>query len=231
MTDRKIIIESSFNERRYDADRLSLAWITRRMRIFMDFTFRSMKQQSNQNFLHLLRYDAESEANLKEALSHYEKLPENIRFVKAKAEYAPAIKDYIKGSKQYFQVRLDSDNMYQSRFIEELHDYQPAETTEVLINQDGYIYEELSQRQAYFRQASPPFYTFLFKTEVYLKGKRYHIPTHLDAIQLRHELLPERNYMVVVHLSNVNNTFDRLHKEMINDPDEIQAILKRFRGE
>lgn len=229
---RKIIIESSFNDRQWDPNRLTAEWINRRMKIFMSYTCKSIKRQTNQDFLHLIRYDPDSEELIHEALSCYEKLPENIRFVQRGGEYGKAIKAYIEGSNQYFQIRLDSDNMYQHKFLEHLHQYQPAVDTQILINQGGYIYDAINLRLAHFFHPSPSFYTFIYNIDQYLSGERYAIKTHGDAIKLKHELLPDGNFIVLVHDCNVSNTFNMgTRKGIIDDPSAVKDILNRFIGD
>lgn len=231
MSERRIIIDTSFNEMRYDPKRLSQEWIDYRMKIFMLYTLKSLKQQTNQNFLQLLKYDPQSEEQIQKSLSQYDKLPANIRFVRYSDEYKQEFINYIQGSRQFYLTRLDSDNLYQHEFIEQLHQYQPNENTEVLINQHGYIYDVTSKRLAHFYHFSPSFYSLIYNTDDYLNGKRYTFRSHRNAIKLKHELLPAGNFMVLVHNNNVLYVFDiSTRKKIIDDPQEISEVLKRFLG-
>jgi len=216
---------------RYHSDRLTQTWIDYRMEIFMRYTMQSMKKQTNQEFLHVLKYDADSADKIEIALSQYEKLPANIRFVRFPDEYKKVLREYVTGSQELYLVRIDSDNMYHYRYIDLLHSLTPDKQTEALVNQHGFILDAVNGRLAHFYARSPSFYTLIYDTEAFLQGHRYIFKTHNDVIRLRHELLSSANFMVLVHERNVSNMFDmRYRGELIENRRDIETTLKDFIG-
>ena len=80
---KRIIVDILFNawkrsSRIYDRD-----WIENRMKIFMNYTLKRLKGQSNQNYIALVRYDRSTEKLIRQALSKYPPLPPNIKFIDA----------------------------------------------------------------------------------------------------------------------------------------------------
>ncbi|WP_367757313.1 glycosyltransferase [Ammoniphilus sp. 3BR4] len=202
-------------------------WIENRISIFMNFTLNSLKNQTNQNFLALIRYADQTEGLVKQALKKYPGLPANIKFAKLSNHMQISL-EYIQGSEFTYIVRLDSDDMYHLSFIQQLHDYKPKEGTKVLINQKGYMYNSLNYSLSTYTRSSPPFYTLIYKTEDYLQGIRYRIKGHANAIRLRHEILKPRNFIVVIHNGNSLSTF--VKEKMVTNPLEVKRILQQFMG-
>lgn len=229
MEKRKLIINITFNTFRFNEHRLEKGWIDDRVEKFMKFCLPSLKLQTNQDFLTLVQYDPLSEEYVNKALVKYGKLPENVRFVSARGN--PVLK-HIDGFDTLYLIRLDSDDAYHKSFIQQLHDYKPKVDTEVLINQKGYLYDSTTNRLAHIVYESPQFYTFIYKVPEYLAGKRYSLPGgHAGAIKLKHEILDKRNFLNIVHSSNVLKTPKHLYyKNIIPDPAEVRAIVKEFLG-
>ncbi|MBU7008556.1 glycosyltransferase [Phosphitispora fastidiosa] len=231
MGKKQIIVNINFNTHRFTDKRLTKEWIDERIGVFNKFTLRSLKNQTNQDFLTLVNYDPVTESLVMDALGNHEKLPDNVKFV------TPSEKNVINNIKGYdhvYIVRIDSDNLYHTSFIQQLHDYNPKEETQVLINQKGYVYDSVNNKLATYFQVSPSFYTLVYKVEDYLKGIRHVIPgTHGAAIKLPHEILDRSNYTIVIHTCNFMNgahLFKWKDSRVITDKDEYDAILKDFMG-
>lgn len=229
MGKRKFIINITFNTFRWNEHRLEKDWIDDRIEKFMKFSLRSLKLQTNQDFMALVQYDPLSEENIKQALERYDKLPENVRFVIPKGN--PILK-HIEGYDTLYLIRLDSDDAYHKSFIQQLHDFQPKKDTKVIINQKGYLYDSTRNRLAHVFYESPQFYTFIYKVPEYLAGKKYLLSGgHAGAIALEHEILDKRNFLNIVHSSNVLKTPRHLnYKNIIHNPEEVSAIVKQFLG-
>ncbi|MDF2035795.1 glycosyltransferase [Cytobacillus oceanisediminis] len=229
MSERKIIIDIVFNTFGFNEQRYTKEWIDNRIAVFTKFTRSSLENQTNQDFVTFVRYEDKTKDLVEQALSNHKKLPNNIQFVNKK-EYRDRFNEVIQNSKEFFKVRLDSDDMYHNSFIQQLHDYKPKKGTEILINQKGYIYDSLEGRLATYYYKSPPFYTFVYNTEDYLNGTRYKTPGgHAGAIQLKHEILDGSNYMVVVHSKNNSTKFSsRWRQDMIDDQGKVKNILRSF---
>lgn len=231
MAEKLIIVNIQFNTHKYTDKRLTKEWIDERMGIFNSFTLQSLKNQTNQNFLSFINYDPSTEELVNKALSKYEALPSNIRFVppsECKLSMADAMKDYD----DLYLVRVDSDNLYHKSFIQQLHDYRPKEDTEALLCQKGYAYDSVKNNLGHYHQLSPPFYAYIYKTEDYLKGKRYKFSGGHGAVltALKCEILEGRNYTVVIHSSNFSNSDRLLKGSTILAKEEAESILREFLG-
>ena len=211
MLSKRIIFGIEFNSRSTRPEwkiGLTAGWINYRMSVFMKYTMKSLKNQTNQDFVALIQYADRTEPLIKLELSKYEPLPENIQFVPA-SKYQENIMKQITGFDRLYLVRLDCDDMYHNSIVQQLIDYRPKSNTQTLINQRGYVYDAIRQRFAAINQQSPPFHTLIYKVQEYMKGKRYSIPGgHRKVIKLKHEILTRkgnRNYMIVVHKRNTLN--------------------------
>lgn len=231
---KKIIIDIEFNSRpATKAKSIQLShtkeWIDYRMFIFNKFTLQSLKKQTNQNFLVLVRYDKKTTSLINNALCYFETLPPNILFI-SNNKYQSTIRKNILGYDYLYLVQLDCDDMYHKTFINQLHEYTPKKGTEVLINQNGYVYDSINNRLGYWYHKSPPFYTTINPVKDYLKGKRIAIGKyHALAIKYQHEIINKRNYTVLIHDKNTMNKFDSYRvKNVIWDTDEISRILEDF---
>lgn len=235
MPNKKIIVGIEFNNRSKPGNRwkvgLTKRWIEYRMSIFMKYTLQSLVKQTNQRFNVLVRYAESSESVIKQTLMKYKALPGNIQFV-PDGQYLKAQKALTRGFKHLYLVRLDCDDMYHKSFIQQLHNYKPKPGTCALINQTGYVYDSLRHRVATVKKASPPFYTFIYKTSAYNKGVRYQTPRgHTSVINLKHEILAKsgkRNYMVVVHDKNTLNQRLLSKTNFVSNRSKVNVILKKY---
>lgn len=229
----KIILRIPFNDSNYlNGKNLTKEWIEYRLRISMKYTIDSLKKQTNQDFIAIFRFVAETEDIIKEALSKYESLPANIRFIKHTETEDFINQEITNGDYDYlFLVRLDSDDLYHKDYIEKLHRYQPKEGTQFLINQKGFIYDDETKRLAHWEQASPPFFVWVYPVQDYLAGIRYYTPGgHVSVIQFPHEVLDENNFMVVHHNQNTVTKFDEspFLTGHIKDQNVISKIMNEF---
>ncbi|MCM1989301.1 glycosyltransferase family A protein [Oceanirhabdus seepicola] len=208
-------------------------WIENRIDIFMNYTLKSLKNQTNQNFLARVIYHHSTEKIVKQTLAKYDELPNNVKFLTRK-QYNQDILEVIKGHDYLYFVRLDSDDMYHKSYIQKLHDYQPKKETKALINQKGYVYDSINNRLIEFFHKSPPFFTFIFKVEEFLSGVRWYKTEHghTGVIKLPHEILQGRNYIFHAHNNNVirkegyfnSKKYKQIHKS------KVRQILKQFIG-
>ncbi|MGL4737875.1 MAG: hypothetical protein ACRCW2_10515 [Cellulosilyticaceae bacterium] len=230
---RKIVIWAFFNvdpgwaNNPYKEARLTKEWIDYRMGLFMNYTCKSFRMQSNQDFLALIAYDPKTEALIQEALAAYEPLPDNIRFITNL--YAETCKACV-GYDRLYHMRIDSDNMIHPDFVSKLWAIDPGEDTEVIIPQWGYVYDVIGGGLCEFYQESPPFYTLIYKEDEYRKGKSLRGANgHAGMIQLNHEILEGHNFMVLVHKQNILNRFDGyLCHRPIEIGIEREEVIKTF---
>lgn len=229
MNHKKIVIMIHFNSLKYSEARLTKEWIENRLDIFERFTLKSIKIQTNQDFDVYLQCDKASMSTINECLSAREPLPANVHF----ENRSVCQKEILKGLDQYeylYWVRLDSDNLYHKDFIDKLHQYSPKEETEVLISQNGYIYDGCEGTLASYYQPSPPFYAYIYKAENYIKGDRYNTPGgHGSVIKLhQYELIEGNNYIVTLHGKNVSNDRRLINRELIIEGSKRGTILSEF---
>ena len=228
-----IIIESCFNIIPARKERLTKEWIENRINIFMNYTLKSLKAQTNQNFFALLLYDNRSEILIKNELEKYEELPKNVKFV-TKDEFNKIVAERIKNYDLLYMVRLDCDDMYHKTFIQQLFDINPPQGTQAIINQRGYIYDSVRNLIAEFPCKSPNYYALIYNVKSYLNGERYKLPGGHDyVINLPHQIIRKYNYIRHAHS---NNNVTRLEKygiteeDCIKDEKQIMKILEDFIG-
>lgn len=248
---KKIIVSSKFNimtgirNKTYGRNenlRFTKDWIENRMKIFMNFTCKSLQKQTNQNFTALYVYEDGTENLIIDALSKYPPLPENIKFIK-KSEYDTVIDSLTIGYDELYLTRLDSDDMYVKTFIQKLHDYKPKEETEALLCQYGYIYDSINKRLGEYYHYQFTFYTFIYKlNNEDNKFSSLNITpwdvlvnfSHLKIIDYKYESIPERNFIFNIHSHNTDSIFGiydwgncRVEREILDKP-EIGRITSDF---
>ena len=103
MENKTVIINSIFNVKPYLAngiERYTLEWIEYRIKIFQEFTLKSLKLQTNQNFNFFICYEDATDEIIKSVLNKYDPLPENIHFI-CKSDYYDEVKKYLDGYEYY----------------------------------------------------------------------------------------------------------------------------------
>jgi len=232
MKDRIVVINIKFTSWRRTQS-LDKEWIKNRLRIFAEYTLNSIKAQTRQDFIVIMKCSEELfDFTINEA-KNIMSIPENVIFlncIKKSSEFK-LLKELVAGYIYYYETRLDSDDMYIKTYVDMLYKYTPKDETEVLINQEGYIYDTKTGRLAPYHYTSPPNYTFIYKVEDYLKGFRYDLGNvgHRNAILLKHEILKGNNFLFIIHKDNIHSTFDSLisyRGELIEEGKE--DILKGF---
>ncbi|WP_168120506.1 glycosyltransferase [Paenibacillus sp. HB172176] len=227
MKDIGVIMEIPFNSREYSKQIYDRNWINYRMEITMKYTAKCLKQQTSSDFTALFLYKDETEQMIKEALSRYEKLPPNIRFVPASQSRSIAA-EALKDASLTYSVRLDSDNMFAKDYMERLRGATVKPDIQAIVTQQGYIYDSIHHRLARVTYPSPSFFALIYKTEEFLTGKKYPMRTHHDAIKLKHMLMPGRNFVVVVHKTNALNEFRVGRKSDLIESSKIAEVLDAF---
>lgn len=216
MESKTIVISSMFNVNPYPQnpkEAYTLEWIKYRIKIFQEFTLRSLKLQTNQNFNYFLCYQDGTEEIVKAELNKYDKLPDNVHPV-MKSKYHDEIKKCIKGYDSVYFVRLDSDDAYHKSYVQQLYDYKLKEGTVSLINRYGYIYDSTNKEIGKAFSKVVTFYVFIYKVKDYLDGQVFNPDvTDVDteqyiALKVPHEFIEKRNYLWHVHNKNAVTNFD-----------------------
>jgi len=229
---KKIIIQIPFNVQGFNKENeINEEWIDYRLKLFMGWNVKSLKAQTNQWFTAMLRCRDETLEYIKERIER--SIPANVLIVGTN-EYHQKTAELIKGYDSFYQVRMDSDDMYEKNFVDMLHNYTPKPEIEVLISQRCYTYDINLRRLAYFFYNSPQSYVLIYKPKEYLAGKRYILKNgHGGAILLKYELLSGVNYMDTCHSRNDSSYFEggtggKKQWSEIKDKDDIKEILKDF---
>lgn len=207
---RKIAINIPFNYAnvyRKKQTALTKEWIDKRIDIFMKYTLKSLKNQTNQNYIAYILYDIKSKSIIEQALLKYPTLPKNVTFIPGN-NYTAEVQKYISEHKYFYEVHLHSDDMYHKTFIDQIQNYKPQINTKILICQNGYIYDSINNRLAKYYNFSSGFNCYIYKVKEYLLGLRYDIRGDMGAITHPHELLEKVNYINHSHDDNVVFSFD-----------------------
>ncbi|WP_138755426.1 hypothetical protein [Paenibacillus sinopodophylli] len=230
------------------------AWINKRVDVFMNFTLKSLLNQTNPHYLAYIVYHDSSRAYIDNALLAYPPLPPNIRFISS-SEYEAEVIRQLEGYKYWYELHLYSDDMYHKAYIDMLYNYRPRPETKVLICQNGYIYNSVSDILAQYFNFSSSFNCLIYKVSDYVNGVRHNIfqPSETGiwtgAIQLEHEIMPYPVYINHGHDANTafffaqevqNNAMQNvwtnnagyysLFGDIIYDPYMKQRILEDFLG-
>lgn len=249
MSNRKMIIKSNFNifigniyGVQYDPEiRKTKEWIEKKLNIFMNYTLKSFKMQTNQNFLAVIRFEDDTEEKIFEALSHYEELPANVQFIRS-SKFRKKILEYAGDCDELYVTRVDTDDMYHKSYIQKLFDYTPKkEGTKVLLNQDGYMYDSIRKEILKVKYKSPPFHTNIYKKhEIQTDRMLSEVPKgHLFLVKFPYEVLEGNNYIWHIHDSNISVATGRYHsadgisvnpKEIITNHNEIKKLLEEYIG-
>lgn len=231
---KRIIIRIALNS--YDIPakssvRLTAAWINARLDIFWNYTLKSLKAQTNQDFDVFVDCSKDSEILPTTFLAQRDPLPSNIHF-NCGWDSDFAIDEIAKHYDWLYITRLDSDDLYKKTFVENLYNLSIAPTTQAIVCQDGYLYDIKTQTLKTYFDFSPPFYTFVYPTSDYLLRKRYQLTPNLGHASvihvLQYEILPGANYMVTVHTDNTGTTSDSPLAKKTLSAAEREAILPQF---
>lgn len=225
---RKVVIEINFNNYGIKPERLSRKWLEDRIGIFQSLTLRSLKKQTNQNFLAVVKLAGGCSELVEEILAQYKPLPANVRFGTS-IESKRRMEAYVEGAQELYVARIDSDDLYHESFVQQLHDYKPKPGTVALVNTHGYTWDRVNNLMEQTYHPCLSFYTFIYSVPDFLSGYRVQIPNgggHGNVPLLPHEILTGRNYVTVIH--KTNTTVRRLGKKDFLSTQEMKQVLSQF---
>lgn len=226
MTKRRVVIEINFNNYGLNPERLTKSWIENRMSIFQRYTLKSLKKQTNQNFLTVCKLAGGCNEIINNVLNQFEPLPNNIKFGTS-IETQRLIEAYTQGYDELYIARQDSDDLFHKTYVQQLHNFQHKSSTDILISQDGYMWDTVENSMVPIHFESPQYYTFIYMVKDYMEGKRYVLPGgHGYAIKLPHEIIQNRNFVNIVHPSITSKK--RLPAGKRIEPTMINKILEEF---
>lgn len=219
-------------------------WIKNRINIFMNYTYKSLLNQTNQDFTAIIIYDDKTENIVISEANNYGQMPENIFFI-GRSIVDKFIKEKIAGSEYAYFVRIDSDDMYHREYIQKLHEYTPQKDTAAIINEWAYLYDSFNNKLYVCHAKVLSCYTLIFKTEDYISGKVPSVITNqIDAQMataryiLKNEELEGINCVWHVHSKNTitsaDQGFTNQWTNYLSAPIENELIkgliISEFRG-
>lgn len=225
---------------------LTEEWINNRISIFMNFTLKSLVNQSNQNYLAFVVYHDSTKPYIDKALQNYPELPFHIQFISSSG-YEEAVLKALDGYDYFYELHLYSDDAYHKDYIEQLYHYRPAPQTKVLICQNGYAYQSNTHELVEYYNFSSSFNCLIYNVKDYVNGVRHNIyePVWTGAIALPHEIISNRVYLNHAHEANSaffledeknwnwrNEKGEPLNlvENTITNNEEKQRILQEFLG-
>ena len=217
---KKIIVKINFNNWNGTEERLNKEWIDYRISIFINYTLKSLKLQTNQDFLALVLYDKATTDLIKQALACYDPLPENVKFL-TPVESETRVVESIKSYDYLYYTFLASDDMFHKWYFQLLNEYRHKEESVVIIPQYGYAYDSLQNRLTNFFFYAPSFCTLIYKVEDYLQGTRHKLEGGWTGI-FKHprEIIKYPSWINHIHSCNTGITFEKVlswrHKGIIN---------------
>jgi hypothetical protein len=225
-----------------NTEKNNVEWISNRINIFMNYTLKSLKLQTNQHFKAFVAYSDLTKDLVLQELVKYDPLPSNIKFIEFSL-LDSEIRKTIKKSKYFYFIRIDSDDMYHKSYIQKMHDYTPDKYTTAVINPYGYLYDSTNNKIGKCKARVTSCYTLIFNTKDYLEGKTYNVLTDQIDSQMwfawsyfPKEILLGRNYVWHVHSKNTITNFEQWFTDIwveeltdiTTDKTEIENILKDY---
>jgi tetratricopeptide (TPR) repeat protein len=214
--------------------RLSRPWIAYRIRLFMNYTCKSLINQTNQNFHALLLCDGASLDIVRDEISKYYALPRNIEIIDGDAHEA-RLAELMDGSEFYCQTKLDSDNMYHKHYVDYLHHHVPEPETKFLAFTKGYTFDANGGAIALYRATREYFYARVGRVEDWADDSKVAQPLGQTerAATIPHELIHEpAMLMITCHDTNVSNRLTLVHPtRTIFRHRTLETIWKDFTGD
>lgn len=228
--------------KKYEKERLEEEWLSKRLDTFMKFTAQCLINQSDQSFVAIYAYANNTEKYIRDILSRYPKLPDNIRFVKV-TEYMNELDKITEGYDMLLLSRLDTDDLYKYDFVERLMAYDIDDDTEEILCQRGYIYDSINNKLAEYYHHHFTFYTFIYRLGE--GDKKYNSLDinpmdlllnfrHVRTTNYKYKPFEGRNFIFVIHnensdskFSDYDNGFNRVGNH-IYDENKIADILYCF---
>ena len=212
------------------------AWMERRCEIMNKYTIPSMRAQTCQDFEWWIevRVDTveffEKRLDLKGTPAGIAPRPivtDHKLGANAAWERDPAhVRDRIK-DQTFFEVRLNSDDLYHEKFIETLQSMEIKPDTAVILPRAGYYWHLKDGQLFKTSHKSPPFYCLIYDTKKWLGGIRHRLPGgHRAARKLHNQDMPGRQWVWIIH--DVNNKIIRKGKDAYKDYRGGPANLKRL---
>jgi len=203
------------------------SWLNDRIDLINEYTLCSIDNQTDQDFLYFLEIREDTFEYVKDRI----KVKKDICFIKKPPCYKKPIKwdrqpqdikKYVK-DEIFYDVRLNSDDMYHKDFVKKLKKVKIEKNTEVIIPQQGYYWYLQEDIVIQRKRKFPPFYALIYNTKNYLNGFRYVLPKgHPSLKLLNYKTIQSPSWCWIVH--HINNKIIRGKK--YPDPKKYKIVDK-----
>ena len=131
-----------------------------------------------------------------------------------------------------YLVRLDADDMYHKTYVDRLYKYEQNKETQVLISQNGYMYDSVNNRLRELYHECFTFFCFIYRLKKNVN--RYsniditpydilmNLP-HFKALKYKYEILEGRNYLFNIHGDNTDSKYVKYNKPHIKTGNDIKT--------
>lgn len=234
----KVVIWSPLNTSGFNTDlEKNKDWLNRRIEILNKYVIPSLNYQVDKDFLWFLEVREDTTDIIVPKLDfldvpvvicerpvvHDWKLGKGLAWERQTKDIKKHITDKV-----FYDVRLNSDDLYRKDFVRDLKKIKTKKGTQAIIPRNGYLWyvapDVVVQRNHY----SPPFHAFIYNTQKYLDGLRYKTRKgHVGVRKLNHVVMPDRYWCWLVHDVNQKiirkggypsyNKYPIVEHEVLND--------------
>ncbi len=183
-------------------------WMDSRIELMNNWTIPSIRNQSDKNYIWSIEVREDTidymtkNLNLKHVNAVITPRKPKIKRKDAWIRSPETINRLIK-TDNYYEARLNSDDMLHHDYIKRIRSVKCNEDTEVIIPTKGYYYyvnEEIITEKSH---SSPPFHALIYNKHAYLNGFRYTLKDgHMGAKLLKCIFLHDRLWCWLIHDSN-----------------------------
>lgn len=133
-----------------------------------------------------------------------------------------------------YLTRLDSDDMIDTEWIEELSKHEPL--FQLCFTRDrGYIYNTNTKELAHWLPIKhPQFFTLCIPSNVFRKGKFFkeywgNYISHEDVTKVfKSKYIKDHQYLMLIHGNQISSTWNHPFKGKLIESSKVNEILKRF---
>ena len=206
----KVVIWSPLNTSGYNTDlEKDKKWLDRRCEILNQYVIPSLDMQTDKDFYWFLEVREDTADMIipqldfmnvpvivcKRPVVHNWKSGKGVAWERQEADIKKHIKD-----KTFYDVRLNSDDLYRKDFVKRLKSIGTKPDTQAIIPKYGYLWYLSHDVVVERDHGSPPFHAFIYNTKEYLKGFRYRTRNgHVGVKNLRHITMKDRMWCWIVH--------------------------------
>lgn len=233
-------------------------WLETRIKIFKNYTIKSLLNQSEQNYLHWISFRPEEkdDPSVKDLEAFLKSFNYNFVFTFFGFQYPHPkfqteefkktiperlanslleVKQFYNKEKAVYLTVIDSDDLYHKDAFKEIQSHI-FRTKGALYFQTGYVYDLNSKKLADWNpKTCPPFFTILYSAEVFFDAKQHLIyrPGYLPHMKIpvvfKAIKLSDRKYMYGVHGLNDTTTWGHEYRgKEYLDDKDKHKILKDF---